>query len=202
MSDKTAYPLCWPDGWPRAKYQQQSKFVRHSGFAARRKSMSEALAGLQGEIDRLGAIRAILSSNVALRLDGLPRSDQGQPRDKGAAVYFTLKGKPVSLACDKWDRVEDNVWAIAKHIEALRGQERWGVGSVEQAFRGYMALPPANNTSPHQVLGVAINASYDQVKEAHRLLSKKHHPDIGGDAEMFRRVQQAWEEYEKLQKAA
>lgn len=67
--------------------------------------------------------------------------------DRGAAVYFEMKGKPVSLACDKWNRVEDNIWAIAKHIEALRGQQRWGVGSIEQAFRGYTALPAIGESS-------------------------------------------------------
>jgi len=49
------------------------------------------------------------------------------------------------------------------------------------------------------VLGVAVNASAEQVKDAYRILVKKHHPDMGGDAELFRRVQSAWEEFSKLQ---
>jgi len=36
--------------------------------------------------------------------------------------------------------VSDNIAAIAAHIEALRAQERYGVGTIEQAFAGYSAL--------------------------------------------------------------
>lgn len=49
-----------------------------------------------------------------------------------------------------------------------------------------------------EVLGVAINASPDQVKDAYRILVKKHHPDAGGDPELFRRVQQAFELFERI----
>lgn len=167
--------------------------------------MDEARRGLAGELARLGARKEVLSTNVKLRLDGLPYSNQAQPDDVGAAVYFELKGKPVSLACDKWNRVECNIWAIVKHIEAIRGQERWGVGSVEQAFRGYMALPAPGQSSGIQwwsVLGVPINASADQVKDAYRVLVAKHHPDKGGDVEMFHRVQEAWRQFESMQRKA
>ena len=87
-----------------------------------------------------------MSSNIPRGKQGSPISNIGVLKDPGVAVYFTIKEKPVSLACDKWVHVEDNIWAIAKHIEALRGQERWGVGSIEQAFAGYTALPAPGQT--------------------------------------------------------
>ncbi len=195
MSEQTAFPLSWPEGWPRTKFRKSSPFTRSISYGARKRSMDEARRGLATELSRLGARKEVLSTNVGLRIDGMPYSGQAQPADPGAAVYFELKGKPVSLACDKWDRVEDNIWAIVKHVESIRGQERWGVGSVEQAFRGYMALPAPGQSSALQwwkVLGVPINASASQVKEAHRVLVAKHHPDKGGDVEMFHRVQEAW----------
>lgn len=209
MSEQTRYPLCWPEGWPRTKFRGVAPFFSKTdsefGQRQRKRSMQEATDFLARELGLLKASKEVLSSNVRLRIDGLPRSDQGQPADPGAAVYFELKGKPVSLACDKWSRVEDNVWAIAKHIEALRGQERWGVGSVEQAFRGYMALPSIGESEAStwwRVLGVHANASVDQVKEAYRLLARKHHPDAGGDPEMFQRVQRAMERFESQARAA
>ena len=162
--------------------------------------MNEVRTALADELRLLGAKREVLSTNIQLRLDGAPYSDRAQPLDPGAAVYFELKGKPVSLACDKWNRVEDNIWAIVKHIESIRGQERWGVGSVEQAFRGYMALPaPGQSGDWWKTLGVPVNASLSQVRDAYRTLALKHHPDRGGDVEMFRRVQQAWEEFQATQ---
>lgn len=102
------------------------------------------------------------------------------PADPSIAVYFTLKGKPHVLACGKWDRAQDNIWAIAKHIEALRGQNRWGVGSIEQAFRGYTALPETSSgASWWSSLGIPINATPDQVRDAFRAKAKIYHPDSG-----------------------
>jgi hypothetical protein len=166
--------------------------------------MQEARQFLAQEVDRLGAINAILSTNIRLRLDGNAISNAAQPQDRGVALYFTLKKRQISLACDRWDRVEDNVWAIAKHIEALRGQERWGVGSIEQAFRGYAALPGVGESEASKwwmILGVAVNASPDMVRDAYKILVKKHHPDKGGDPELFRRVQSAYDQFILLTKA-
>lgn len=207
MSEQTSYPLSWPEGWPRTPKQKRrnSPFLRPVKFSSRGRSMDEARRGLADELARLGARGEVLSTNIQLRLDGMPYSNRSQPDDTGAAVYFELKGKPVSLACDKWNRVEDNIWAIVKHIESIRGQDRWGVGSVEQAFHGYMALPAPGQSSGIQwwtVLGVPINASADQVKEAYRILVAKHHPDRGGDVKMFHRVQQAWKMFQMTQRQA
>lgn len=207
MSEQTSFPLAWPENWPRTPRHQRrtSPFQRAVRYAARGRSMDEARRGLAGELARLGARKEVLSTNVKLRIDGMPYSNQAQPDDVGAAVYFELKGKPVSLACDKWNRVECNIWAIVKHIESIRGQDRWGVGSVEQAFRGYMALPAPGQTSGIQwwtVLGVPINASPEQVKDAYRILAVKHHPDKGGDVELWHRLQQAWEMFQMTQRQA
>lgn len=207
MSEQTSFPLSWPDGWPRtqAHLRKDSPFKRPVSYAARGRSMDECRRGLASELRLLGATKEVLSTNVKLRLDGLPYSGQAQPVDPGVAVYFELKKKSVSLACDKWRRVEDNIWAIVKHIESIRGQERWGVGNVEQAFRGYMALPgpgESGGLSWWTVLGVPINAGGDQVKEAYRILVAKHHPDRGGDVEMFHRVTQAFQQFESMTKVA
>ena len=78
---------------------------------------------------------------IRLRLDGLPYSNQTPPADKGVAVYFTHKKQAMCFACDRWDRVQDNIYAIAMTIQALRGIERWGSGSmVEQAFLSVSTL--------------------------------------------------------------
>ncbi|WP_197535667.1 J domain-containing protein [Sphingobium sp. SYK-6] len=126
-----------------------------------------------------------LSTNLETRLDGNPRSGQPEPQDPGAAVYFRLQGKDTVLACDKWDRVADNIAAIAKHIEALRGMDRWGVGTAAQAFAGYQALPAPEQW--WQVLGVPVSATREQINAAYRSLAMKAHPDQGGsDAAMAR----------------
>ena len=44
-----------------------------------------------------------------------------------------------------------------------------------------------------KVLGLDANASLAEIKQAHRKLVKKHHPDLGGSAEAFRRVNEAYQ---------
>lgn len=148
-------------------------------------SVAVARERLQREVDLLGARGVILSTNVELRLDGQPRSDRSEPSDPGVALYFKLKGKDTVLACDRWTRVADNIIAIAKHIEAIRGMDRWGVGSLDQVFTGYQALPAPEQW--WQVLGVSEGASVADIDAAYRAAAPKAHPDRGGsDAAMAR----------------
>ncbi len=45
----------------------------------------------------------------------------------------------------------------------------------------------------HDILGVAKDASKDDVKKAYRTLASKHHPDKGGDEEKFKEIQEAYD---------
>jgi hypothetical protein len=46
---------------------------------------------------------------------------------------------------------------------------------------------------PRTVLGVGPEASLEEIREAYRAKSKKHHPDLGGDEWAFRMVARAYE---------
>jgi len=184
--DATAYPLSWPVGWERTPARKR----RNSSFAQR--SLASARAFVLDEVRLLRGRNVVISTNVSLRNDGLPRSGQKAPEDPGVAIYFALQDQPKALACDRWTRVEDNLWAIGKHIEAIRGQERWGVGTVQQAFMGYDALP-APTADWWVVLGVERDAGEDVILSAYRALARKTHPDAGGSEAEFIRVQAAYE---------
>ncbi len=153
--------------------------------------MSAAIQRLSGELSRLGAAHEILSTNVVTRLDGLPRSGQPEPTDPGAAVYFTLKGKPRCLACDTWDRAADNVAAIAQHIDALRRIDRYGVGTMEQAFAGYAALPSAAGSWFVVLEFDKPPTSWEVVEARYMELAKKHHPDAGGSVDTMAKINAA-----------
>lgn len=195
---KTPYPLCWPDGWKRhAPGTRLISNFKPNVYPRRRYTIDEARTGLANQLELLKATDCILSSNLRLRVDGQPMSGQAQPSDVGVAVYFKLDGRAVSLACDKWAHVECNLRAIALHIESIRGQERWGVGSIAQAFRGYMALPAVGQSGGDrywEVLGLPINHSEEQLSAAYKTMAKKFHPDNPntGDAIKFNQVQNAY----------
>lgn len=44
----------------------------------------------------------------------------------------------------------------------------------------------------YQTLGVAKNATPDEIKKAYRKLASQHHPDKGGDTAMFQKVEEAY----------
>jgi DnaJ family protein A protein 2 len=47
---------------------------------------------------------------------------------------------------------------------------------------------------PFEILGVPRGSSEDEIKKAYRKLAMKHHPDKGGDPEMFKKISQAHED--------
>lgn len=185
------YPLSWPAGWKKTdRYKRRRAAFRTRGQSL---SMAAAIQRLSGELSRLGASGEILSTNVETRLDGLPRSNQPEPSDSGAAVYFTLKGKPRCLACDTWDRVADNVAAIAQHIDALRRIDRYGVGTMEQAFAGYAALP-AQAASWFTVLEFDTPPrEWAVIELRYKSLARVHHPDAGGNTETMAKINTAYD---------
>lgn len=165
-----AYPLGWPAGWPRTKRRERARFA---GTFARIRDE------LMSEIHRLGGRYPTLSTNVPLRRDGLPYANQPEPSDPGVAVYFERRGRSMVFACDKWNRVQDNVRSIQKTIEAIRGIERWGASEMmERAFQAFEALPAPK--SPWDVLGVPKGSSREDIDRAYKAKAKTMHPDAGG----------------------
>jgi len=190
-----AYPLAWPVGWPRARYTSRAAFADTWTLYVVREKLSH-------ELRLLNAKSVVLSTNIPLRQDGLPYSNTREPTDHGAAVYFRLKGEPRVLACDCWNKVVHNVLAIAKHVEAMRGQSRWGVGSVEQAFSGYKALAEVGAVKPwFEVLGVDAGASWAAIQARRIELVSLHHPDRGGSPDRMAEVNAAFDEARRLRSA-
>ncbi|WP_331373810.1 J domain-containing protein [Sinorhizobium chiapasense] len=183
----TNHPLHWPAARPRTKTPIRAAFNKKvmkpgkSYTEAQSLSVADAISRLQRELDLLGAKQYVLSSNLELRLDGLPRSGQAEPADRGVALYFHLGDKPHCLPCDRYDRVADNIAAIAKHIEATRAIERYGVANMAEMFAGFEALPaPAAKRHWSDVLRVSPNASIDEIEAAFRTRASKLHPDMPG----------------------
>lgn len=192
---KEAYPLCWPPGYHRTPSRINSNF---------KQSMEKAQQALRRELSLLKASDLIVSTNLRVRSDGgLYTADLSrQIEDPGVAIYFRYKKKDVSMCADQYKTVWENIYALAKGIEALRGMERWGVSDfLDRVFTGFAALPPSVSYRPwYLVLGVSRDADAESVKATYRQLCKANHPDVGGNKDRMDEILKAYQEWESLQK--
>jgi hypothetical protein len=178
----SAHPLQWPVGWKRcAGYERKrAAFTRH-------KQPLTIAAGVErvlDELQRMGYSRddVVISTNVETRLDGLPRSDRAEPMDPGAAVYWqTSKREHRVIAIDVYDRVADNLGAVAATLEAMRAIERHGGAVVlERAFTGFTALPAPSTWRDVLDFPPQAVVTLDMVRDRYRRLASDAHPDRPG----------------------
>lgn len=210
-----AYPLSWPAGWKRTpptartiarfvkKERRTTRHTRGDGSShesswteSRSLTINEAILRVRHQLTLMGVHDndLVVSSNLELRLDGWPRSGQRQPSDPGVAVYFKDRhaNAPRCMAIDCYDSVTDNIAAVAATLEAMRAIERHGGAVIlDRAFTGFTALPGPPAVRWDDVLDPA------DPKGSYQRLRSQHHPDNGGDAEVFQRVLRAWEQYQQ-----
>lgn len=210
MKEVHAYPLAWPVGWKRTPEESRKggKFFRsekvYSDTGSRTKSyqmtVEVARKRLIAELDRMGIpdYQVILSTDIPLRKDGFQRSDY-EPANPGAAVYWRDRNEQRVMAIDLYDRVADNIAALAATIEAMRAIERHGGAVIlDRAFSGFAALPaPVSGQKPwRDVLGVEPDETLPRaIEEAYKRKRFAAHPDReGGSHEAFLAVQAAYEQ--------
>lgn len=211
-----AYPLTWPEGWKRTPdfARKRAKFSKgerryssdgqNSWQGHRDVTIGEGTNRVLDSLARFGVRSgaAIISTNLQLRNDGLPRSGQRAPDDPGVAVYWERKGDKSMkcMAIDRYDRVADNLAAIAATLEAMRAIERHGGAAIlDRAFTGFTALPAPGQTTARgwrEVLGFSVDTtpSRELLDERYKSRRSMNHPDKGGTAEDFNAVQIAYEQ--------
>jgi hypothetical protein len=198
------YPLSWPAGWKRTERRESAKFRRETHVyqegvkqrtGSRELSVSEANERVHKELRSMYVSDFVVSTNLVLTSFGTPRSGQREPTDPGVAVYWEKRGKPQCMAIDQYDRVADNLAAIAASLAALRAIERHGGAQImERAFLGFAQLPESSSKPWRDVLQFhpTTKVSPAMVQEAYRELARKRHPDSqNGSDESFRELTQA-----------
>lgn len=181
----TAYPLHWPQEFPRSKPPYDK--------GAFKTSLPAALENVQRSL-------RLFSSDSGKKLEGLVISSnvtlgQSRPADPGVAVWFNWDGMGVCIAVDRYATIEANLQAIHHIIEARRVELRHGtLALVRATFAGFRALPAPAKRPWFEVLGVSQSATKEDVKAAYRALAAKHHPDRGGDGALMAQINKAFED--------
>lgn len=187
--------------WPG----KRTRSPRRSQFSA---SWSKTTDLLETELAHLRARNIVIQADCdesQIRLDGMLRAS-ARMNGQGIILSFDSHHGPLSYPCDRFDRWQDNVRAIALALEALRKVDRYGVTQNAEQYKGWAKLPPPAASSfdietVEEARAVILRAAgVDKViwsdpwqANAVRLAKRKTHPDHGGDAAEFKRVCRAEE---------
>jgi len=189
-----AFPLQWPIGFKRNTPSQRIRSPFKQGMDTSQKF-------LRRQLELLGAGGLIVSTNIPVRKDGGLFADYMSKKleDPGVAIYFRLGTKDegyTSMCCDQYNTVWENIYALGKSIEAIRGLERWGSSEfMQRVFTGFKALPFQSTAKNWwDILEVSRHADQDAIRDAYRKKLKQAHPDVGGTDAEFIRVQQAYQQ--------
>lgn len=178
-----AYPLCWPDRFPRT-------LAMHRQAGAFKTTLPAAIKNVQGALRRFAADSrramsdVVISTNAALGMD--------RPSDPGVAVWFTWDGLQVCIAVDRYSQLAANLQAIYHVIEARRVELRHGGLEITKAtFQGFLALPAPASRPWWEVLELSREATAAEITQRFRAKAMTAHPDKGGDAEAFAEITRA-----------
>lgn len=182
--------------WPRQRGLRSPVEREGSRFEAR---WQQTLDLLTYELGRLGADAVVVKLALTerdIRRDGWPRSG-ARPEHPGVVVEWQIADRWSYMAADKYDDWHDNTRAIALSLEALRSVERWGAVEGEQYVGLRLELEAAMGPLQAQRIirraaGLEPETDVLDWGRVYRLALRRTHPDVGGSAEAFNEVQEAW----------
>lgn len=192
----TAYPLSWPETFPRtpAHGREKGKFKTEYRVALNNVATSLRLFGSESGKK---IVNPVLSSDV----DPNPLAE-ARTRDPGVAVWFVWDNLQVCIAVDRYQTAAANLQAIHHILEARRTELRHGtLNLVRATFHGFKALPAPHGEEWWNVLGVAATASISDIDAAWREKAKTAHPDRGGTQDAMARLNAARDKALKMRAA-
>lgn len=143
---------------------------------------------LELELEKWGA------TNVDVNYPRGARSERAEQEleDRRVILRYTRDGKETVLTMDKQKRAVDNLRVLYVCINALRMNERRGLGEVFR--KAYMSLPePVAQMDPYKVLKIHSDTDLPVAEAVFRTMAAKYHPDSkpDGDPEKFKEINAA-----------
>ena len=98
--------------------------------------------------------------------------------------------------------LNDDIEELVAHVARQGINELWQTFTPLSEEQPAFKLPPdepqarptnSDPDDPYVILGVHRNTPPEIMKAVYLAWAKHHHPDVGGDAETFKRVNVAWD---------
>ena len=102
--------------------------------------------------------------------------------------------------------LDDDIEQLVAHVARQGLNNIWKTFTPIEEGPLQQKLPPdephvvdekGNPDDPYMIMGVHRNTPPEILKAVYLAWAKKHHPDVGGDSETFKRVNAAWDEIKK-----
>lgn len=207
----TTRPLTTWDGPRTPSDRRRGRWAFKAGW-------SNTLELLERELAHLDAREVVLEADFReqdLRLDGMPRANARPPIDPAVRVAFDSKHGALVYGADTCEFWQHNVRSIALGLEALRAVDRYGISRRAEQYRGYRQIgggPAIVTEAPLDPAAAALvlaRAAYPDASgpaqdtardvltgrldlDAVARRARRHtHPDTGGTATAFQRVEDA-----------
>lgn len=182
-------------GWPAAlRFRPIEQWPGELTRSRRRSPFEASLSATQDLLTReLRALNArtvviqLAIGEIDLRNDGLPRAS-ARPEHPGVILSLDSPYGPLSYPCDTFTDWQSNLRAIALALEALRKVDRYGVTKNGEQYTGWRQIEGRTPTGP---MTVAEARAFMAQHGDYRTAARKLHPDTGGSAEEFQRLQEA-----------
>lgn len=184
----------WPAGFDRTDSDDREP---NRNF---RVNLTEAFDDLETELDRLDVESYRYSFDADQRKTDQRPYARASPDDPSFVLRWRMDGEDYAVACDAYSRLRDNVRTVGHYLHEKRKMEQRPVETGQSEFAN-ARLPPADTDvdvvagpePAHVVLGVEPDATDAEIRDAARERIKEMHPDSGGSAAEFQRVQEARE---------
>jgi hypothetical protein len=160
------------------------------------------------ELDHLrvqGAVAVrVVADEADIRRDGMLRAS-ARVRHPGVAISFTSgKHGPLTYPCDAFEARpyseswQANLRAIALGLQHLRAVDRYGIAGRGEQYAGWRAIeapkPSGFDSADDAIRWLAALTQSARQTEPIVLLkraARAYHPDVGGDPEIYARVDAA-----------
>lgn len=186
-------------------------YTQDRKYSPFRSTWKQTLVILEREVRKLNGENVVAEIGYTpgmIRQDGLPRVD-AKLYTPAFVISFDCDKGHLRLFHDGFQHFEDNVHAIALHLENLRHAGLYGVGQSGEQYKGWLQIEAkseelqfadweqaafwiytAATDQPWQHAGV--NALLDKIGDYYRLAAKRLHPDQpGGSVAAFQLLQEA-----------